>query len=190
MKIWHRKRTGIFIIIVLSTALAVAQSLGDAARQNQVQKQKDKAVKPTAKKVYTDADMPSAASGASAAEAGTGDKEKTDASGATASGGSGEAKWTAEQWKSAIGGMKERITDIQQALDEALKNQRPMVSGGGRVYCYVNNQLVSCEEYNQAVKSNQDAIAHDRSQLEEAKQKLADTQEHCRKAGFGNSVYD
>ncbi len=170
------------VLILLAGAFAAGQSVADAARKNQANKQKDPA-KPAAKKVYTDEDMPSAGASASASPAPAATSQP-----AAAGGGSGDTKWTAEQWRAAIGAMKDRIASFQAQLDEAQRNQIAYANNGD--YCYINGKLVSCVEFNEALKRNQVQLERGRRQLEEAKQKLADLQERCRKAGFGSSVYD
>ncbi len=166
------RRNLAFLFVGLSAfavSLSAAQSLGDLAR---AQRQKQQQKKDSAK-VITDEDVPKHDDPLPS-------KDKKDDSAADGLRSAKPAANTAEEWKTLILNAKERIAAAQQRLDE-YKASIHFVEANG----YSNGA-----EYNQYQARKLQESERAQKQLDQAKEKLEELQEACRKAGFGSAVYD
>jgi len=159
------------ILLVLSAA-AFGQSLGDAARQTR-QKEKDSAK--VSKKVITNDDIPENSTGPRGHEA----DEKTDPTLFSANA-DPQPPRTAWEWRSMIVAQKDRIETLRtdfQKLNEPLH----FVSGA---------ESANAVEYNLSeLKRRQDA-KNLRKELDEQAMRLAEMQRAARKVGMSAAVYD
>jgi hypothetical protein len=157
------------ILLVLSAA-AYGQSLGDAARQA---RQKEKASAPVSKKVITNDDIPETS------PRGQGAEEKTDPTLFSASA-DPQPPRTAWEWRSMIVAQKDRIETLRtdfQKLNEPLH----FVSGA---------ESANAVEFNLSeLKRRQDA-KNLRKELDEQAMRLAEMQRAARKVGMSAAVYD
>ena len=178
----------ILAIAILASGVALAQSLGDVARENREKKAQD--ASSATPKVITNNDLPkdSDALEAPDAEAGADPAESTTAADPN-SGDRREAHQSAQQrlaeqraayqWKKQILTQKHRMAALQARIDQLHESMR---SSGGSVQYeppynrYQARQLRRIEEIQQ--------------QLDKQKIKLAEMQEAARRAGMHTAVYD
>ena len=178
-----------FLPALLALAVGVqAQSLGEIARQQQQKKnlQPDSAkTAATAKKVYTNEDMPKSSSPSlsSSPSASTSDKSKAKKPATSALQRPGdEEKISADELKEKIQEQKDAIVALQQEI-EKLQSTVNYVQNNRNIY-------TNAPEYNDYQKQKQQAIAQMKAEVEERKSTLKDLQEQARQAGLGNAVYD
>jgi hypothetical protein len=169
-------RPGQALAILITGAMllapALAQSLGDVARQ-QRQKQQSKDT-PAAAKVITNEDIPESADDAS------------DTSGQPTNRGrdpfraSSSVVRSGEQFKAAILAQKHAIASLQSQVDKL----------NASIHFVEANLYRSGAQYNQRQQQKQEDVLRLQQQLDAGRQKLEQMQEAARKAGFGNAVYD
>jgi hypothetical protein len=75
--------------------------------------------------------------------------------------------------KGSIASLEKQIEDVNASIQYA----------GG-------NCVSGCVEWNQRQKQKQDQVESMKAQLEQMRKQLEETQETCRKQGYGSSVYD
>ena len=164
-----------YILISLITLAAVvactAQSLPEAARQ-QRQKQEASPAQ-AAKKVITNDDIPSSSDDAEQSQ--DEDTQKpTDPPHHPKTGKS------AEQWKKQILAQENVVDSLQHEITRL----------SASVHFVEVNRYSNGVQYNQYQAKKQEEVVRLQRQLDGEKKKLGDMQEACRKAGFGNSVYE
>jgi hypothetical protein len=163
-------------LLLLAVTASYGQSLPEVARQQRLKQQAKDAQ--AARRVITNEDVPSRTE-----SAGNSSKEVTDddkpqvASAKPPSVSSGKS---AAQWKAEIKAQEDAIASLQ---DEVAKLSAAVHFVRATRY---NNGV----QYNQSQAKKQEEVERLRKQLDGEKQKLADMQESCRKAGFGNAVYE
>lgn len=198
------KRISLWVVIALfvqlAATIALAQSLGDVAREQRKKKYEKRA----ATKVYTDenlpasnamktespeskpADCPDCASGENA----TGDaaeKQAVDA-GKPAPGSVEEYKQKAAEWKKKVDEQKKVVAGLQQQV-EALQQQYRL-----RASAYYSDAGLRLRDggakWAEDETQFRKAIDDKQKELEAAKQKLTDVQEEGHKAGAPNSALE
>ncbi len=158
--------------LALLTAVAGAQSLGEVAREQRQQKH------PTAKKVYTNDDIPPAnvtetEPVPAAAPAATGDKKDEKDKAAAADDKS-------KGYETRIADLKKQIALLQREVDV---NQRENRLREAQYYSDAGNALRDSKAWAETQRKAQAELDTKQKALAEAKQKLADTEEEARKAG-------
>lgn len=172
---------GIFVCAVLSCAQD-SESLGDAARQARLQKQKTKdgvaksasaknvSTKPS--RIITNDEIPEHAVPVRPSTNLQPDSEPEHAS----AGG----KASADSWKSRILAQKNAIASLQNQISQLSASIQ-----------YTGNNCVSgCAQWNERQKQKQDQVETMKAQLEQQQKSLEDMQETARQQGYGSSVYD
>jgi hypothetical protein len=177
------KRNSILVFamaILAMCAMASAQSLGDAARQNRNEK------KPAPKKVYTNDDIQSAAPVAPATTAdGVSDKPAGGGTAKTAEKKDDKkdeknAAGKADEWKKKVDGQKQAIADDERELNLMEREHQIRVS---TYYADAGNQLRDSKKWFEDEKKYQDDHAAKQKAVADAKQKLDDMKDDARKAG-------
>jgi len=190
------KRINVWVVLAVFAAMtagmAVAQSLGDVAREQR----KKKADKPVPTKVYTDDDIPSdnrlkdKPAEAPANTAASPDAKNADAKAAAdkkpAPGSVDEYKEKAAEWKKKIDAEKKVVEGLQQQLD-GLQQQYRL-----RATAYYTDAGLRLRDggskWGDDEQSFRKAIDEKQKEVDAAKQKLADLQDEAHRAGAPNSV--
>jgi polyhydroxyalkanoate synthesis regulator phasin len=190
------KRINVWVVLAVFAAMtagmAVAQSLGDVAREQR----KKKADKPVPTKVYTDDDIPSdnrlkdKPAEAPANPAASPDGKNPDAKAAgdkkPAPGSVDEYKEKAAEWKKKIDAQKKVVEGLQQQLD-GLQQQYRL-----RATAYYTDAGLRLRDggskWGDDEQSFRKAIDEKQKEVDAAKQKLADLQDEAHRAGAPNSV--
>ena len=179
----HVPRAVVLLAVALvSLPAAYAQnspSLGDAARQARLQKQKyakpDNAAASSTnpdkspKKVVTNDDIPESA-------------ESIPTSGPTPSNApasSGSRKLSAEQWKALIQPQQKILASMQRAMDRLKNSIR-----------YPEACVVDCAQRVDRQRAKEQQLESMQARLAEQQKRLEGLQEAARKQGFGSSVYE
>ena len=161
--------------IFLFTGFAASQdspSLGVLARQQRQQKAADAQDGKTSK-VITNEQIPEHPERAAlAAKAKHADNFASDDS--------GEAKQSAEHWKSQIMSQKHQVASLQREIDDLNESIRFAPA----------NCAANCVGWNERQREKQERVERMRGQLDDEKHRLDDMQETARKQGYGSAVYD
>ncbi|HEY3616634.1 MAG TPA: hypothetical protein VGK96_07450 [Candidatus Sulfotelmatobacter sp.] len=179
----HVPRAVVLLSVVLvSLPAACAQdssSLGDAARQARLQKQKDsKPDSPVAssaapdkspKKVVTNDDIPESVESIPT----PGTTPRNDPSS------SGQRKLSAEQWKALIQAQQKILASMQRAMDRLKNSIR-----------YPEACVVDCAQRVERQRAKEQQLEAMQARLSEQQKRLEELQEAARKQGFGSSVYE
>ena len=178
----HVPRAVVLLAVAALVSVAYAQdspSLGDAARQTRLQKQKD--TKPgnaaasstdpdkSPKKVVTNDDIPESV-------------ESIPTSGPTpgnAPSSSGSRKLSAEQWKTLIQAQQKILASMQRAMDRLQNSIR-----------YPEACVVDCAQRVERQRAKEQQLESMQARLAEQQKRLEELQEAARKQGFGSSVYE
>ena len=168
------------VAALVSLTVAFAQdspSLGDAARQARLQKQKNAKPDSTAassadpdkspKKVVTNDDIPE-----SVASIPTSGPTPLPSS-------SGPRKLSAEQWKTLIQAQQKILASMQRAMDRLKNSIR-----------YPEACVVDCAQRVERQRAKEQQLESMQARLAEQQKRLEDLQEAARKQGFGSSVYE
>jgi hypothetical protein len=159
---------------VISGGAADAQdapSLGNIARQQRLQREKEAGGNESAPRVITNEEIPEHAE--------NGPEERKDNGQFQKASSTRGAKESAEVWKSRILAEKGKIAFLQKRMDGINSSIRfSSVSCG------------SCALRNERQVSKQQQVERMQAQLEQEKKSLEKMQETARKQGYGNSVYD
>ena len=168
-------------LLLLLTAGAQAQSLGDIARQQQQKKSQHPTT--VSNKVLTNDDLGAGAPSNSDQASSVNQKEAAkpklarDEQSANST-----PKISAEEFKQKIQRQKDAIAAIQGRIDD-LQGTINYVQNNRNIY-------TNAPEYNEAQKRKQQQIDQLKGVLQERKNELKDLQEQARQAGYGSAVYD
>lgn len=88
-------------------------------------------------------------------------------------------KLPAQYWTNAIQAQKRSIANLQNEIDRVSSSIH-----------YAGNCISSCVEWNLRQRQRENQVEGMKAQLQQAQQQLEQTQEACRKQGYGSSVYD
>lgn len=176
----HVPRVVVLLAVAALVSVVCAQdspSLGDAARQARLQKQKD--AKPDSaaassadpdkspKKVVTNDDIPESV-------------EPIPTSGPTPPpSNSGQRKLSAEQWKALIQAQQKALASMQRAMDRLKNSIR-----------YPEACVVDCAQRVERQRAKEQQLEAMQARLAEQQKRLEELQEAARKQGFGSSVYE
>jgi septal ring factor EnvC (AmiA/AmiB activator) len=161
------------------TSVALAQSLGDVARENR-EKASDSQTA-TATKVVTNSDLAADTdAGAEPASSNTAQEQRANQNAIRRSARQRAAEQrTANQWKQQILAQKSRIASLQEQIDE-LKSA--MTASYGTVQYEA--------PYSRAQARSLQRLSQLQRQMEGQRARLADMQEAARRAGMHTPVYD
>lgn len=163
---------GITVAILLALVAAVnaqdGPSLGDVARQQRLEREKDKH---SPKKVITNDEIPSRPAANEENDNGESSSESTPAL---------KREETAQHWKQVI----------QQAKEVIAENEKRLERFKASIHFVEANRYGNGVQYNQEQLRRQQEAERAQKQLEEEKRKLTDMQEAARRQGFGSAVYD
>lgn len=162
-----RRIIALFLMLLFLSGAALAQSLGDVARQT---RQKEKARGTAKKKVVTNEDIPERPE-LSPGEQETFGPMKPKATTPEAS---------AEEWKSLILAQKNRIANLQTNIEKVSSSIRFVEA----------NAYVNGAKYNQYQAKKQQQVENMKTQLAEQQRKLEEMQDAAKKTGMGSAVYD
>ncbi len=184
----------IVILLALAVTLtvsAVAQSLGDLARE---QRKKKGPASPTTK-VYTNDNLPrttslTIVSGPGGSEAAAEPASSQPASRGAAASGKGETAAAADpaaaeaEWRARIGEQKSSVASLERELDLLQRENRLQ---GASFYADAGTRLRDEAKFAEQQRKFQADIAAKQQELEAAKQKLEDLREELRRAGHPSS---
>jgi hypothetical protein len=177
--------------VVLASAMgagAQSQSLGDYARA--VRKEK----RPPAKKVYTNDNLPTAASisvvgppAASAEEkpAAKPHEEKEKEAHKESKTAEKQAPQDEQGWRNLFSEQKKKISDLEHELDLLEREYKLRIAA---YYADAGSQLRDQRKWAEEDAKYRADIAEKQKQVDEAKVQLQDTEEQARKAGMPSSV--
>lgn len=170
------------LAVLCLAALAGAQSLGDIARQQRLQKSAPQ----TKPRVLTNEDMPATDKPATASNSDSKSATAADKS-SYADTNEDSAKPSAAEVQAKIKNQKERVASLEDHIQD-IQAQMDKWKGSDctHIFYYEHPYQNTCDEPKRLAEE------HDRaeSQLEKEKSALTDMQERARKLGYGNSVYD
>lgn len=155
---------------------ASAQSLGDVARQHRQEEQSKAANDKDKPKVFTNENIPHSADDSSASAP----ESESTASAPSAEDAAESKEARGEKWKNAIREQKDAIARAQADLDKY----------SASIHFVEANRYSNGAQYNQYQAKRQEEAQRYQKRIDEAKQKLQDLQDKCRREGFGSSVYD
>ncbi len=178
----HVPRVVVLLAAAALMSVAYAQdspSLGDAARQARLQKQKDPKPDSTAasgaeqakspKKVVTNDDIPES----------VGSIPTSTPTSRNAPPSSGTRKLSAEQWKALIQVQQKILASMQRAIDNLKNSIR-----------YPEACVVDCAQRMERQREKEQQLESMQARLAEQQKRLEDLQDASRKQGFGSSVYE
>lgn len=193
------KRINVWVVLAVFAAMtagmAVAQSLGDVAREQR----KKKADKPVPTKVYTDDDIPSenrlkqnVAEAPAPKPSASPDDKNPDAKAAgdkkPAPGSVEEYKEKAAEWKKKIDAQKKVVEGLQQQLDGLQQQYRLRASA---YYSDAGLRLRDGgSKWSDDEQSFRKTIDEKQKEVDAAKQKLSDIQDEAHRAGAPNSAVE
>ena len=157
-----------------------AQSLGDAARQQQADK---KAAPAKTKHVITNEDIASSGKPADSSPK-TSAKKSSSTSSDSASGDADRR--SAQEIQANIKEQRQKIRDIEADMQDIQKQMEPWKTTDCTHVLHRGTSMNTCDV---PQKLNADYEA-DKAQLAQEKKNLASMQEEARKMGYANSVYD
>jgi len=182
------------LVLQMAASVAVAQSLGDVAREQR----KKKAEHPTPAKVYTDDNLPSdnqlkdKSASESSAPAKSPDANSPEANAApgkkAAPGSVEEYKEKAADWKKKIDEQKKVVEGLQQQLDGMQQQYRLRASA------YYSDAGLRLRDggakWAEDEQNFRKAIDEKQKEVDAAKQKLADLQDEGHRAGAPNAALE
>lgn len=181
----------VMIVLVLLAGVAFSQSLGDVARENR------QTPKKSAKRVYTNDDIPSAnklrdtsEAEAETAQTGTPEKngtpEKKDAEKKNGDPDEGtKKKW--EETRKNIEAQKKAVGLLEREVDVLTRENQIQIAN---YYADVGNRFRDPQAWSDQMKKNQGQIDAKTRDLEQAKAKLETIREDGRKAGVPASYLE
>lgn len=172
----------IFLLISLwCLNSCTAQSLGDAARQQQAQK---KSAPAKTKHVITNDDI---ASGVKPTDSSAKPSVKKGSSVTSDSGAATDAdRPSAPEIQANIKEQRQKIREMEAQMKEIEKELETWKTSDCTHVLHANTSINACDEV-QRLNSEHEAV---KAQLEQEKKNLTDMQEEARKMGYANSVYD
>ena len=174
----------IAIILLISLGClnsCMAQSLGDAARQQQTQKKSGPA---KTKHVITNDDI---ASGVKPTDSSAKPSAKKGSSVTSDSDAATDAdRPSAQEIRAGIKEQRRKILDMEAQMKEIEKELEPWKTSDCTHVMHANTSINACDEV-QRLNSQHEAA---KAQLEQEKKNLTEMQDEARKMGYANSVYD
>jgi hypothetical protein len=154
-----------------AAATQESQSLGEVARQQRLQREKEAGDKDGAPKLITNEEIPEHVE--------DGLDERNDNRELQKPASSRGTKESAEVWKSRILAEKGQIASLQRRMDGVNSSIR-----------FSSVSCSSCMVRNERQVSKQQQVERMQAQLDQEKKSLEKMQETARKQGYGSSVYD
>jgi hypothetical protein len=169
-------------VVVFCFGTCFAQSLADAARQQQALKKSNDT---TPHRVITNDDLSSTSKGDDSAVKAKVKKHTT--SGSTdASSDQDDDRPTAEEITRNVKMQRQTIAELQDRVSELQKEMEPWKTSDCTHVMHIGTSINACDVPQRLTAE----LDQTKSQLEQEKKNLAAMQEDARKMGFANSVYD